>query len=48
MKNDFFTDLAKPLYSKVILPLKAIVEGEFFDEYIKKGQFFISSLISNI
>jgi ribonuclease P/MRP protein subunit RPP40 len=27
-----------PAYSKVILPLKALLEGEFFNEYIKKGE----------
>lgn len=27
----------KPVYSRIILPLKALVEGEFFNEYIKRG-----------
>ena len=26
-----------PLYSRVILPLRALLDGEFFNEYIKKG-----------
>lgn len=30
-------DFPKPIYSRVILPLKALLEGEFFNEYIKKG-----------
>jgi ribonucleases P/MRP protein subunit RPP40 len=28
---------ARPAYSRVILPLKALLEGDFFNEYIKKG-----------
>jgi hypothetical protein len=31
------TEFVKPIYSRVILPLKALVDGEFFNEYIKKG-----------
>lgn len=30
---------ALPIYSRVILPLSALLEGEFFNEYIKKGSF---------
>lgn len=37
MKREGFDDLPKPAYSRVILPLKALLEGEFFNEYIKKG-----------
>lgn len=37
IKADFFNERTKPVYSKVILPLKALLEGEFFNEYIKKG-----------
>ena len=29
---------ASPVYSRVILPLSALVEGRFFNEYIKKGE----------
>jgi ribonucleases P/MRP protein subunit RPP40 len=28
----------RPVYSRVILALKALLEGEFFNEYIKKGK----------
>jgi ribonuclease P/MRP protein subunit RPP40 len=38
IKTDFFTERTKPVYRKVILPLKALLEGEFFNEYIKKGR----------
>lgn len=27
-----------PKYSRVILPLKALLERDFFNEYIKKGK----------
>ncbi|PSS20126.1 hypothetical protein M430DRAFT_100089 [Amorphotheca resinae ATCC 22711] len=37
IKKDFFNETTKPVYSRVILPLKALLEGEFFNEYIKKG-----------
>jgi ribonucleases P/MRP protein subunit RPP40 len=37
MKKEVLDELPKPAYSKVILPLKALLEGEFFNEYIKKG-----------
>lgn len=38
IKKDFFNETTKPVYSRVILPLKALLEGEFFNEYIKKGR----------
>lgn len=38
IKSDFFAERTQPAYSKVILPLKALLEGEFFNEYIKKGR----------
>jgi ribonuclease P/MRP protein subunit RPP40 len=42
----------KPVYSRVILPLKALVEGEFFNEHIKKGNLasliFIISVLSEV
>jgi ribonuclease P/MRP protein subunit RPP40 len=28
---------ARPVYSRVILPLKSLLEEDFFNEYIKKG-----------
>jgi ribonuclease P/MRP protein subunit RPP40 len=37
VKSDFFTELTKPTYSRVILPLSTLLEGEFFNEYVKKG-----------
>lgn len=37
IKKDILVDLPSPSYSRVILPLKALLEGEFFNEYIKKG-----------
>jgi ribonuclease P/MRP protein subunit RPP40 len=36
---------ARSAYSRVILPLKALLEGEFFNEYIKKG---MSGLIAQV
>lgn len=37
MKKEILDELPKPVYSRVIMPLKALVEGDFFNEYIKKG-----------
>jgi ribonuclease P/MRP protein subunit RPP40 len=37
LKKEVLDELPKPTYSRVILPLKALLEGEFFNEYIKKG-----------
>jgi len=37
LKKEVLDELSKPSYSRVILPLKALLEGEFFNEYIKKG-----------
>ncbi|TVY52871.1 Ribonuclease P protein subunit p40 [Lachnellula cervina] len=36
--KEVLDQLPKPVYSRVILPLKALLEGEFFNEYIKKGK----------
>ena len=41
IKTDFFKEQTSHIYSKVILPLKALLEGEFFNEYIKKGKIII-------
>lgn len=38
IKKDLFDTSEKPIYSRVILPLKALLEGEFFNEYIKRGR----------
>ncbi|KAH8598793.1 ribonuclease P 40kDa subunit-domain-containing protein [Bisporella sp. PMI_857] len=43
VKDGFFTDRAKPTYSRVILPLGALLEGEFFNEYIKRGNILMLS-----
>ncbi|KAL3420800.1 ribonuclease p mrp protein subunit pop1 [Phlyctema vagabunda] len=43
IKSNFFSDLANPAYSRVILPLRALVEGDFFTEYIKKGNILLLS-----
>lgn len=32
-----FSKITKPAYSRVTMPLSAILEGDFFTEYIKKG-----------
>lgn len=32
-------NVPNPSFSRVILPLSAILEGEFFNEYIKKGKY---------
>jgi ribonuclease P/MRP protein subunit RPP40 len=37
----------KPVYGHVILPLKALVEGEFFNEYIKKGNVTLNFSVSS-
>ncbi|PVH72941.1 ribonuclease P 40kDa subunit [Cadophora sp. DSE1049] len=43
IKKDVVTDLSKPVYSRVILPLGALLEGEFFNEYIKRGNVLMLS-----
>lgn len=37
IKKDVLSSLPAPSYSRVILPLRALLEGDFFNEYIKKG-----------
>jgi hypothetical protein len=37
IKDDLVLDHMKPAYSRVILPLTALLEGDFFNEYIKIG-----------
>jgi ribonuclease P/MRP protein subunit RPP40 len=37
IKNEILKERARPTYSRVIMPLEALLEGEFFNEYIKKG-----------
>jgi ribonuclease P/MRP protein subunit RPP40 len=39
---------AKPAYSRVILPLKALLEGDFFNEYIKKGTSVLAAQVMDI
>ncbi|TEY56446.1 hypothetical protein BOTCAL_0225g00260 [Botryotinia calthae] len=45
MKNGVNGVLAEsgPVYSRVVLPLSALLEGEFFTEYIKKGNIMMLS-----
>ena len=38
IQNDILSERLTTKYCRVILPLRAIVEGSFFDEYIKKGE----------
>jgi ribonucleases P/MRP protein subunit RPP40 len=35
--KDVLKENATPAYSRVILPLSALLDGQFFNEYIKKG-----------
>ena len=37
IKNGLCNSESRPSYSRVILPLRALVEGEFFNQYIKIG-----------
>lgn len=37
VKSDLLKEEINPTYSRVILPLSSLLEGEFFNEYIKKG-----------
>jgi ribonuclease P/MRP protein subunit RPP40 len=37
IKTNISTEFVNPVYSRVILPLKALVDGDFFNEYIKRG-----------
>ncbi|KAI9051010.1 hypothetical protein LZ554_005118 [Drepanopeziza brunnea f. sp. 'monogermtubi'] len=43
IKKDLSADFAKPVYSRVILSLSALLEGEFFNEYIKRGNVLMLS-----
>lgn len=43
IKADFFNALTEAAYSKVTLPLRAFLEGDFFTEYIKKGNILMLS-----
>ncbi|KAE9376771.1 ribonuclease P 40kDa subunit [Stipitochalara longipes BDJ] len=43
IKANISSVFVKPVYSRVILPLKALVDGEFFNEYIKKGNILMLS-----
>ena len=37
IKNGFLSQHSRPKYSRVILPLEALLEGDFFNKYIKTG-----------
>ncbi|KAA8567140.1 hypothetical protein MFRU_007g02360 [Monilinia fructicola] len=39
----FFAESRNPVYSRVVLPLSALLEGEFFTEYIKRGNVLMLS-----
>jgi ribonuclease P/MRP protein subunit RPP40 len=41
MRTKLTLDHLQPVYSRVILPLKALLEGDFFDNYIKRGVFCV-------
>lgn len=41
-KEDF-SKITKPAYARVIMPLSAILEGDFFTDYIKKGNVLMLS-----
>jgi ribonuclease P/MRP protein subunit RPP40 len=43
LRSGFLAKLKTPVYSRVILPLQALLEGEFFNEYIKRGEKILSS-----
>ncbi|CAG8980437.1 hypothetical protein HYALB_00012924 [Hymenoscyphus albidus] len=43
IKNEVFREEERPDYSRVILPLKALLEGEFFNQYIKIGNILMLS-----
>lgn len=43
IEKDLELEHMKPVYSRIILPLKALVEGEFFNEYIKRGNVLMLS-----
>lgn len=40
--NKFDAKSKKVKYAKVIMKLQEVLEGEFFTEYIKKGQSYLS------
>jgi ribonuclease P/MRP protein subunit RPP40 len=37
IKTSVSPEFVNPVYSRVILPLRALVDGDFFNEYIKRG-----------
>lgn len=39
IQHDLESRFGTPSYSRVILPLSALLEGDFFNEYIKKGKY---------
>jgi ribonuclease P/MRP protein subunit RPP40 len=43
IKDDFLKKCEAPVYGRVILPLQALLEGEFFNEFIKKGKSVVLS-----
>jgi ribonuclease P/MRP protein subunit RPP40 len=43
IKSELSAKFPTPSFSRVILPLSVILEGEFFNEYVKKGRFQFQS-----
>ncbi|KAJ8061150.1 hypothetical protein OCU04_010225 [Sclerotinia nivalis] len=41
--DEVFAESGGPVYSRVVMPLSALLEGEFFTEYIKKGNVLMLS-----
>jgi ribonuclease P/MRP protein subunit RPP40 len=49
IKSDFLTKVEAPVYSRVTLPLQALLEGDFFNEFIKRGKkVSVSGLLFNM
>jgi len=46
IKIEFIAQRSNPKYSRVILPLGALLEGEFFNQYIKRGKHLIRLLVA--
>jgi ribonuclease P/MRP protein subunit RPP40 len=39
--KNVLSENTRPAYNRVIIPLKALLEGQFFNEYIKKGRHLV-------
>ena len=38
VSDNVLRDCRPPAYSRLILPLSALLQGQFFNEYVKKGK----------